>query len=519
MNDLLLILKYGFKNKARPKKKGLMSNNSVFGNIFGYLFPAILFMFIMLPFMLNLFNSTQIEIMQGVTFADLMASMYIALMSLFFFLQYSPAIINTLFNNDNIEFLLTTPIKKGTIFISSAIDSFLVSGLPIGMMLSVIIAYGVASEVNIMNLIISSIGYIFLMISLSLIAGLIFSYFIGKTAAKRFSQLMYFVSIFAFVFMTNFIPTEQINQAQEGQLSGIFGNMTFLTGEIFPHTVLLDSMKNNNFYFGFISILISLFFVVVIYAVSSKLDFVTSRKKSKNKEQKIKLTGGMPVLKKDLKLLQRDSQSLFLILYPLLFPLIFMFINVQSMAAMNIMFIFIGSMYAAILSVGMMVNDMKIWPIPKTYPIKTEQFINNKISIPLIIFLTEYVIITIISAVMGYTNIIDYFMVIPVGLLLYYAALYGVKTYLKNPKRDTSNKNNVLTFKETIVFEGIIMGIGIAIFGLLTTYKMNMQNSFINLSTFLLNLIFIGVPILFMGLLVYLIKREKQQIKKYSNEI
>jgi hypothetical protein len=36
--------------------------------------------------------------MPGVTFAELMASMYIALMSLLFFLQYSPAIINTLFN-------------------------------------------------------------------------------------------------------------------------------------------------------------------------------------------------------------------------------------------------------------------------------------------------------------------------------------------------------------------------------------------------------------------------------------
>jgi ABC-2 type transport system permease protein len=151
MNDLFLILKYGFKNKARPKKKGLLSNNSVFGNIFGYLFPAILFMFIMLPFMLNIFNSTMIEIMPGVTFAELMASMYIALMSLLFFLQYSPAIINTLFNNDNIEFLLTTPVKKGTIFLSSAIDSFLVSGLPIGMMLSVIIAYGIAADINIFN--------------------------------------------------------------------------------------------------------------------------------------------------------------------------------------------------------------------------------------------------------------------------------------------------------------------------------------------------------------------------------
>jgi ABC-2 type transport system permease protein len=246
---------------------------------------------------------------------------------------------------------------------------------------------------------------------------------------------------------------------------------------------------------------------------------VTSRKKSKKKEQKIKLTGGMPVLKKDLKLLQRDSQSLFLILYPLLFPLIFIFINVQSMAAMNIMFIFIGSMYAAILSVGMMVNDMKIWPIPKTYPIKTEQIINNKISIPLIIFLTEYVIITIISAALGYTNIIDYFMVIPVGLLLYYAALYGVKTYLKNPQRDTSNKNNVLTFKETIVFEGIIMGFGAAIFGLLTVYKINMQTPFLDWSTILINLVFVGIPILCMGLLIFLIKKQKEQIKKYSNEI
>jgi ABC-2 type transport system permease protein len=329
---------------------------------------------------------------------------------------------------------------------------------------------------------------------------------------------MYFVSIFAFIFMTNFIPTDQIDQAQQGQLSGIFGNMTFLTGEFFPHTLLLKGM-HGNIYFGLLSILISVLIIVLIYGVSTKLDFVTSRKKSKKKEQKIKLTGGMPVLKKDLKLLQRDSQSLFLILYPLLFPLIFIFINVQSMAAMNIMFIFIGSMYAAILSVGMMVNDMKIWPIPKTYPIKTEQIINNKISIPLIIFLTEYVIITIISAALGYTNIIDYFMVIPVGLLLYYAALYGVKTYLKNPQRDTSNKNNVLTFKETIVFEGIIMGFGAAIFGLLTVYKINMQTPFLDWSTILINLVFVGIPILCMGLLIFLIKKQKEQIKKYSNEI
>jgi magnesium-transporting ATPase (P-type) len=94
-----------------------------------------------------------------------------------------------------------------------------------------------------------------------------------------------------------------------------------------------------------------------------------------------------------------------------------------------------------------------------------------------------------------------------------------VKTYLKNPQRDTSNKNNVLTFKETIVFEGIIMGIGAVIFGLLTVYKINMQTPFIEWSSILINLIFIGIPVLFMILLGYMIKREKNQIKKYSNEI
>ncbi|MDO7975615.1 hypothetical protein OF820_12610 [Oceanotoga sp. DSM 15011] len=522
MSDILYILKYSLKSKIRPRKnkKGEYKKQGVTGTLLSYLLPPIIFGIIIAPLFYITFKDLNIPLSTlGInidyTFTDLIYSMTFMSLSLLFIINFAPAIIINLFGSEFTSVLLTMPIKRTSIFYSYAIDSLLMAGMPIGLFIPMVITYSMISKVNIFMAIISMIFYILLLLSISFLIGIFMSKIMGKTTANRVYMMTYFLGIFLFVFASNFFSPQKFNTENIQQIAQNFENAgNFFLNNLWPHKLFIDSMYGNIIPFGII-VFLSIILIYINYKIINSSELISKSKKSK-KQQNIKIKNiKNPFLRKDTKFLMRDSQSLFLILYPIILPIIFFFTGQQIFEIITMVFIFIASYYAAFLNVSLLVEEGKIWPLPKLYPIDTQKLIEFKARVPIIIFSLEYILVTIMSFFVLKISLIYLFLIIPVIILIYYSTILGTRLYVENPKRDMKNKN-VLTGREVLKIETITMTLSAGIFIPIFMYKLYTMNPFWifkNMPDILNKFLLIGIPIIIMIINVFMIISEKRKIK------
>ncbi|MDO7976328.1 hypothetical protein [Oceanotoga teriensis] len=506
MEELKLLLKYSFKNKSRPKNKGLFKSNntSSISNVFLYMLPALIFGFMLITSLTPIFKYTNIPIYENskITIADTIVSLYFLIMSIMFVLQYSSTIVTSLFENDNLILLLTFPIKKSSIFLSSAIESFVLSSINLGMLLAVIISYLIANPNNIFLSIISSVLFIVMLISLGLLIGMIISLFIGKTAAKRTAQIIYFMGIIVFVLVINLFSNSDI-QKINNSFSPIIDKADIILNPIWPHAHLLNAFHGNiNSSLIILSILIISTIFLIIYL--NKIELNISNKKNKHKDMKIKVSK-FTLLKKEFKLLFRNSSIFFMIIYPLILPLIFIITGNIENISLNIFFIVFSALYSAYISIYSIIEDYNIWPLPILIPLKYNKQIKIKSIISSFIYILEYIIFIIIISFMKGFSIYNIIMIIPVSLILYFSSLWGTKMFINDPHRDTSNKNNILKFGESIKIQISMVLISLSIF-LPSSYIEKIINGSISLNIYI-TLLLILIPIIVITMLLIFSKK------------
>ncbi|KAF2955622.1 hypothetical protein [Marinitoga sp. 38H-ov] len=523
-NKIWIILKYSYQNKVRPTKKkdGTYKKSNPLNALAAYLIPAIIFGASISPFIYLLFKDLNIPFTQlGIdlpwSILDIVFSMWFLIMGFIFFLNYSPAIVANLYESDITQILLSMPLKRSDIYISSAIDSLVMAGLPLGMMIPIFVIYGIITKTNIILTSIAGILFILLLLLISNLGGVLFSKFLTKTSAKRMTMVTYFISIFLYVGITNIIPRlfESDNQIQ--LIDSLKNLSSLLLNYIWPHTWVILTMKGNILSL-FILILINLLLLYTVYKISNSLELSISRKKGKKKNFEIK-SSKFPSIKKDFKLLFRDSQTFFLILYPVFLPLIFIFTNSDA-ELISFVFVMIASIYAAMISIFSISYEGKIWPIPKLFPISIGNMIFSKIIVPIIIFSSEYIGLNILIYLLKKGNWINLISIIPVIILIIYSSILGVSMYLKNPKRDLSQKN-IIKGKEVMYLEGIILGFSFGIFIPGNLYMFSLINKDLKMkfidflldSEIIYHLLGAVLPISLIIFLIYLISKEINKVK------
>ncbi|WP_129408795.1 hypothetical protein [Marinitoga lauensis] len=526
-NKIWLILKYSYQNKIRPKKKkdGTYKKSSPLNALIAYLVPAVIFGASLSPILYMMFKDLNIPFSQfGIdlpwSMLDVVFSMWFLLMGFMFFINYSPAIVANLYESDMTQILLSMPLKRSDIYISSAIDSLVMAGLPLGMMIPVFVIYAIIAKTNIFFSILAGLGYILILLLISNLGGVLFSKFLTKTSAKRMTMIMYFISIFLYVGITNIIPRIMENASPAQVAESLKKLSSLLLNYAWPHTWVILTMKGN---FLALTMLLSVIIILgyIVFTISNSLELTVSRKKGKKKNYEIKFkTSRFPAIKKDFKLLFRDSQTFFLILYPVFLPLIFVFTSSGS-DVMSFVFIMIASIYAAMLSIFSISYEGKIWPMPKLFPISMGNMIFSKIMLPILIFSIEYIAIALLSFIFGKATWVIFVMIIPVITLIVYSSVLGVSMYLKNPKRDLSQKN-IIKGKEVMYLEGVIMGFSFGIFIPGNLYILSFENpqlkskfiDFLFDSKLLYHLVGGFLPIFLLILIIYLTGKEINKVKE-----
>jgi ABC-2 type transport system permease protein len=526
MNELKLLLQYSFKNKTRPRKnrKGKEVRPGAFSNIMGFLIVPIIFLAIIIPSIIALSGSfdlniplTQLGLDANYTLLELIFAPSFLLMGAIFILQFSPLIVTTLYDNDMNEILLTMPIKRSALFFASTIDSLIMSGIGSGAFLAMAISYFILKDGNIFFSIISTIGYFLFLLTFGIVLGLIMSLFVGKTSAKRMAQLSYFIGIIIFVLIPQFIPRMMANDP-ENLVENLGNTLKVFMNPFWPHVQFINASNGNILSLIFI-FAISIILLYFVYRYSKNLDLSTSRKKSKVKKVEKFKTKRLPLFEKDRKLLFRNSQLLFMMIYPIILPAILSISGMQDLTYMALFFMFIAASYSAMISAYMLTEEIKIWPVPKLFPFKTQTMVNSKVMIATGLYSIEFILLTLVFSLILPFEIFNLILIVPTIVLLYYSSLLGARIFLSDSKRDVSQMNKVFNGKETIIIELVTMGYAVAIFGLLFFYKLMLSQGpmwiFKNLGMQLTSIIILGIVITLVIIIIFSIRKEQKKIERY----
>jgi len=479
MRDVYILLKYGLK---RRKKKG--SNLlKPFGS-----FSAILILGAALGFALGVLlyktfmSVPPIIVYHGYNMLDFVFGIWILMLSFLFIISYAPFISLNLFESNDTPFLLALPIKKSSIFFASSIESLFMAGIPLFMLIPLPIVYSIAVHANPLFATVSTIFLIISILALSNIIGVAVSFVISRTAAKFWGMLAYFVAIL-FYFLIMYSPFAKTDNS--AQISYYIAKIKFLIGLVFsPYMFtnwLIEGIKGN-ILFMFIPLFFGIALIYITYKIGNYLDFSITRRKTTHRLKIKENPSSFPILKKNLKLIKRDPQVLYIIALTVIFPLI-LFYSSKNILVPFIVFLLYSPFYSALVTSKLFAKDINVMPLPLTLPLRKETLIFSSPLLPSIIFTILYILLILF---VSRTNIALYILIPFVSLLFFSISCYSVYVLLRNPDRDY-NKKNVFTLVESlgIEFGSLFISFILIVGGYVTFGRLSKSDNPIIISLFL----------------------------------
>jgi len=521
MKTFITLLRYTFlnkKNRRQSQRKWLKSiDNPIYS-----LIPGVIFAGVIGVLLYQFFSKTNVLIpffsMPGFTFLDVIFILWSLTMSFMFIFTYAPFISINLFENDDISFLMTLPVKKIAIFGVTSLETLMMAGIPIFMIFPIIIDYAIVKHIGILFPALSIFGFTIFLIAISNAVGIIMSKFTSKTSGKILGTIVYFITMVLLIIVMNTLSPDISKTDAFPKIMAELNNwISFLASPFLFTTWVLKSAQGSIIY-TIILYAVSAALAIITYIVSKKLDFSISRAKKNKRTEFSSQSGGFPFLRKDLKLVFRDPQSIYMILYILIFPLLMAFFN-KSIFSLIIFQVAFSSFYAALIPVNLLRDEINTLPLPFILPIDKTKIITTKTYLSVFIFSTVFIISLILGYLFFHKGLL-YLATLPFIMFIFcYEALYGVYYFFKNPKRDTSRKM-VLTTSEMLLVEmsGMFMSFIIILLFSYISLIANIPTEFNILSSlhikgWLIHLVGGGFPLFIILLVAWDILRIWKRIK------
>lgn len=486
MKDLLILFRYISLSKRRKT-----SSHRINLSWIGYIIPAIAFG---LPVGFVIYAPLKNLPME---LSELLFSMFITSSSILFILGYAPTIVFNLFGSSDVYFLLTLPIKRTSIFLFKAIDSIIYSIPAVGFILPGCIAYSIAIGKGWVIGSVAGILFIIFLITVSLLFGAIVSKVMSRTSARILSNLIYLLTVLVYVVILNVIKPD--TSSIEGIKNLTYSSKTYLENILYYilPTGWLISMIRGEPIKGFFLLGISMLFGLLVYKISDTLVIESMSSKNSKKVSFSKGSSGSPFFTKDIKLLYRDPQSIYMLLYSIVFPLIILIGNKSYTGAILVMAT-IASFYCSYITAHLLVMEKKVWPLPRLFPIKLKNLLLWKVLIPSLIYSLLYLAITIFSIYIFNLNSIILLTIPMISIAFLYSGILAIRFFFKDPTRDISSRN-IFRIGEVITIELTTMGIVAGIIAPFTVYT-----SPIVLQGQYKNIIGIGIPVLVSLIVIYI---------------
>ncbi len=399
MREFILIFKLRLKaNRKRAKNKRTLLNTGRKGIKLSMLGRVLLILIAFAPMMTLTWMSmsktyplvAQVPLSGG-TLADAMLSNYLMFGGIMFIIGFFPILVYNIAANDKeLEFLLTLPVSRTTLFFTILAQIALFAIYPLLIILPSIFSYIAALQNNLLGYTFATlvcIEEILFSLGISGLVALTIARSMKRKTASKLTMIVSLVNILMIVLFANLVPSSKSSSMEAFKITmQKFQNISL--SKFNPFYWMAMAVKGNFAYLGLVT-LVTIVVVYLIFLISKRLEFENTEKRSKRK--KISYVGKTkPVIYtmifKELKLLFREDQSIFMLLYPIAFPLIFGFIgSFQGFSAIYIS-VMLAVTYCAMATYGSFGFEKQISPYQLTFPIDKSLILTSKTVAPTILY-------------------------------------------------------------------------------------------------------------------------------------
>ncbi len=435
MRELGLLLKYKLKMWSNiAKRRGrrglpLWAYILILAGIFAAIGIPAYYMFV------GIFQNYSQIIFGDVNLAGLFVEISMIGIFVLVLVTDTPAVALNIFMTDDVEFLLTLPISQQTIFASKTIETLFQGGFPALFVIPILASYATAIGMAWYAVCFMFVIYIFyfLMIAgISALLALVVSKFASRSGTQRF---MIFTSLIVYVLavlLMNMVGSLDSNAKDISQAFGSYVNT--VNSPYLPSTWLLDAISGR-WSGAVILIAVSIGIGILAYFIASngilsgysKMASASKKKRKYLKSYRIR-TPMMAFISKDVKLMRREPSILFLLVYPAIFPLIFIFGGSKGIVPGILVSVFISSMYIVIATASLASMEIKTGDFIDTLPLeKRTPFWSKAIVVTTafsIVILAVFLILSIFFGLISFA-ILAVILSIPIFLILTFFGVYA----------------------------------------------------------------------------------------------
>ncbi|HPP70997.1 MAG TPA: hypothetical protein PLK95_09775 [Pseudothermotoga sp.] len=514
MKEFIVLLKYGLKGSQRFVGKPSVRKRA---NVSGLFLPIIAIAVYGVPLGLlfyDLFKSLKDVIVGNVDLATLFVANWSVLMAGMFILSFVPSLVNSFVKNEEIQLLLTMPIRRSTIVLYQAILTSVLQSFSIVMYLFVVPTYALSTQRNFLMSIFVSLMMCFMLILLSILLAVLVGLWMRRSTARRMNVFALLVTVLIFIAVTQSLP--QLNNINSSAVSLLTRTGHKLLSAFNPF--VWPVLALNNYFYVFPLFLTTLVLWFVSLKISQQMTFedktVSSVKKS---EKKFSHAG---VFAKDLRLIFRYEQGIFMLIYPVAVSLIFAFTTKSFLTPLFIAIV-ISTMYVSMNSAMLMKQELAAWPLAKIMPLNTSQILMPKMIISPALY--SLVMLALAAFLQAYFKLSwKFYLLVPIVFTMYvFASVLGVQFLLREKtKIQIANPSKILNTSHVFLVEGIVLGMTVGSVLPLTMYLYNRELlSKILKTDLLVHLIGVGLPLAMTVLFVLLIRRYSRRLFSMVDEI
>ncbi|AEH51042.1 hypothetical protein [Pseudothermotoga thermarum] len=508
MRELLIILKYGLKGSFPRKSERKLPRNVLLALAFAFVYgiPLSVIFF-------ELFKQTFHVVIDGLDFPTIIVSYWLTMITAIFFTSLFTNLVSSFVKNEEITMLLSYPLKRSSIALYQMILTFVNQAFAAVMYFSVFIAYSIATGRNVFLATISGLLMFFFVFSLSLILASSVGLLMRKSTARTVNVVTLLLSVVIFLVSTQMLP-ELFSKFLEGKLESFvqIGEklLSHLNIFIWPVYIIQGSYAHlaSLFLLGMLTWFLSL-------KMADRLTFEENQKSVSKRT--LLITNNFGLMKKELKTLLRQSQTVMMFFYPIILWLILGY-TTKSVATSVIFVIFMSSLYVSVCSALLVGQELYVWPIPKTMPVEAKVLLIPKIVLPPLLFCGVFMASSILIQLFLKVSGIFYLLYPAVFVLYLFAAVMGVDVTLKHKKAtEIMNPSKILSMEHILRIQVFTIA---ASFGLVFPITLRIERlEFLKLflkNDLLVDLTSFGVPLVFsVFLILFCIEKIKSMSKKF----
>jgi ABC-2 type transport system permease protein len=384
--------------------------------------------------------------------------MNVTVFSLFYIVGFIGTGMYIFSRTEEIELLLTLPIRKRTLTLYNLIVSLSSQLFTLVFFLATVFGYINGWKVESIDFILRTLIQLFFISSISLLFAVLGGGLSSKSFVKKLNVIITLLLVFVYFGFSYF---QRIDVSKLGENQNIARWLSFTTSK---YNVLTWAYSSNNILLTS-SIFISVFATILFWYFADKVIYENTQKSSKrisNKELMAKESFAAKAgvfLWKDIKLLQRNEQFIFLILYPAAFGIFMMFVS-NSVISSSMPFLVISVFYCAMESGILTMDEFKYKELLYTLPVKQRTVIVPKLLVPVLLNTLLLVLINIIAFLFHRYNKLA-LIFLPFSILLFIlSALIGAYYSLSKPGK---GKNQPFSTSAVFLIEGFTISLAFGV--------------------------------------------------------